>query len=96
LCGARYTSEISWKGQKSANCGEVTANSTWNIQFSSNLWHCREEILENYKKENFIPRRAEILEIQQKKDCLEESPQNQGLKVILCQHATKKGNFYTK
>jgi hypothetical protein len=35
------------------------------------------------------------LEIQQKKDRLAEPPQNQGLKVILGQHATKKGNFYT-
>jgi hypothetical protein len=44
----------------------------------------------------FRPRRAEILEIQQKKDHLAEPPPNQGLKVILGQHATKKGNFYTK
>jgi hypothetical protein len=44
----------------------------------------------------FRPRRAKILEIQQKKDCLEEPPRNQGLKVILGQHATKKGKSYTK
>jgi hypothetical protein len=46
--------------------------------------------------EIFRPRRAEILDIQQKKDHLAEPPQNQGLKVIPGQHATKKGNFYTK
>jgi hypothetical protein len=39
---------------------------------------------------------AENWDIQQKKYCLEEPPQNQGSKVILGQHATKKGNFYTK
>jgi hypothetical protein len=59
------------------------------------LWNCREEISNNYKKQSFIPRRDEILEIQQKKDRLEEPPLNQGLKVIPGQHATKKGNFYT-
>jgi hypothetical protein len=48
------------------------------------------------QKKKFIPRRAEILEIQKKKDHLAKPPQNQGLKVILGQHATKKGNFYTK
>jgi hypothetical protein len=42
------------------------------------------------------PRRVKILEIQQNKDRLEEPPQNQGLKVILGEHATKKGNLYTK
>ena len=31
------------------------------------------------------------MEIHQKKDCLEEPPQNQGSKVILGQHATQKG-----
>jgi hypothetical protein len=56
----------------------------------------RQEISNNYKKQFVMPRRAEILEIQQKKDCLEEPPQNQGLKLILGQHATKKGNLYTK
>jgi hypothetical protein len=48
------------------------------------------------KKNCFIPRRAEILEIQQKKDFLVEPPQNQGSKVILDQDATQKGNVYTK
>jgi hypothetical protein len=43
-----------------------------------------------------MPRRAETWEIQQNKYCLAEPPQNQGSKVILGQHATKKGNFYTK
>jgi hypothetical protein len=37
-----------------------------------------------------------MLEIQHKKDCLVEPPQNQGSKVILGQHATQKGNLYTK
>jgi len=96
LSGAHYTSEISWKGPKSESCGEVTINSTWHIQFLSNLWHCREEISENYIKEIGIPRRAKNWEIQQKKYCLAEPPQNQGSKLILGQHATKKGNFYTK
>jgi hypothetical protein len=44
----------------------------------------------------FRPRRAEISEIEKNKDHLEEPPQNQGLKLILGQHATKKENFYTK
>jgi hypothetical protein len=48
------------------------------------------------QKKICIPRRDETLAIQQKKDCLAKPPQNQGLKVILGQHATKKGNFYTK
>jgi hypothetical protein len=39
---------------------------------------------------------AETLEIQQKKYCLAVPPQNQGSKLILGQHATQKGNFYTK
>jgi hypothetical protein len=43
-----------------------------------------------------MPKRVKILEIQQKKYCLVEPPQNQGLKVILGQHSTKKENFYTK
>ena len=50
----------------------------------------RGNIIELQKKESFIPRRAKTWEIQQKKDCLAEPPQNQGLKVILGQHATQK------
>jgi hypothetical protein len=96
LCGALYTSEVTWKGQKSTRCGKFIINLTWHVQFLSDLWHCREEISKNYKKEIFIPRRLEILEIHRKKYFLAEPPQNQGLKVILGQHATKKGNFYTK
>jgi hypothetical protein len=64
LCGAYYTIEISWKGQKLISCGEVTVNSTWHIQFLSDLWHYREEISEKYIREGFIPRRAETWEIQ--------------------------------
>jgi hypothetical protein len=48
------------------------------------------------QNEIFRPIRAEILEIQKNKYSLEKPPQNQGLKMILGQHATKKGNFYTK
>jgi hypothetical protein len=42
------------------------------------------------------PEGSKAWEIQQKKYCLAEPPQNQGSKVILGQHATQKGNFYTK
>jgi len=44
-----FTSTLSWKGQKSARCGEVTITSTWHIKSFSNLWHCREEISKNYR-----------------------------------------------
>jgi hypothetical protein len=48
------------------------------------------------QKEIFRPIRAKIFEIQQNKYHIAEPPRNQGLKVILDQCATKKGNFYTK
>jgi hypothetical protein len=47
--GTFCTSSLSRKGQKSTRFGKVTLTFSWHIQFWSDLWHYREDILEYYR-----------------------------------------------